>query len=186
MNLIDFFQEKINLSEDILRIVDNLFGHEEYPRGSIFLKPDNKSKRLIFLEKGLYRTFYYKDGKDVTHHFWDENSFNCPIESVIKDEIAPYGWQAIEDCEVRVIEYGDFEKLMTTNSELFNLMVAYVSDMASKLSSKRSALNFKTAEEKYQDLTTQFPKIVHRVPLGHLASYMGMTQQTLSVLRGKK
>jgi CRP-like cAMP-binding protein len=185
MNLLDFFQQKISLSPENAKTINEMFNHQEYPKGTIFLKPDNSSKRLIFLEKGLYRTFYYNEEKDITHFFWDENTFNTPIESVMFDQIAPYGWQAIETCVVRSVDYKEFQNVVSDNNELLNLMLSITTEMTSYFTKRGLTLNFKTAEEKYQHFVDDYPNIINRVPLGYLASYIGMTPQTLSVLRSK-
>lgn len=186
MDLLDFLKQNISLSSEQLKVIDEQFKYEGYLKGTIFLRPNNYSKRLIFLEKGLYRSFYYLDEKEITHYFWDENSFNVPIETVLNDSIGIYGWQAIEQCEVRWIDYDDFEVLMISNIELYRLILKYVSEMTVLFSNRAYNLNFKTAEEKLKSVLEEFPNVIHRVPLGDLASFIGITQQTLSVLRGRK
>jgi CRP-like cAMP-binding protein len=152
----------------------------------VFLKPNNFSKRVIFLEEGLYRTFYYQESKDITQHFWDKNSFNTPMESTLYDKEAPYGWQAIEVCKVRYIEYKDFQKIIMSNKDFSDLILEYISGLTKIFSDRAYALNFRTAEERYEYMKKTYPHIIHRTPLGYLASYMGITQQTLSILRAKK
>ena len=85
MSLIQFFKTKFSLSSEMLVLIDDSFAYEEHAKGSIFLEPDNLSKKLIFLEKGLYRTFHFIDNKQVTHYFWDKGTFNSPIESIFYD-----------------------------------------------------------------------------------------------------
>jgi hypothetical protein len=186
MDLLEFLKTKINLTSDELNTIDSLFHYEEYPKGTIFLKTDNFSKRVIFLEKGLYRTFYYNESKDITHHFWDENSFNAPLESIIDDEVSLYGWQAIEVCTIRYIDCKDLHRLIIENKEFYNLILAYILELNTLFSHRVYALHFRTAEEKYDFFMDKYPNIINRIPLGYLASYIGITQQTLSILRGKK
>ena len=186
MPLIQFFKTKFSLSSEMLVLIDDSFAYEEHAKGSIFLEPDNLSKKLIFLEKGLYRTFHFIDNKQVTHYFWDKGTFNSPIESIFYDQKAPYGWEAIETCHVRSIDYKNFEKILAQSEDLNAYSRVYLADLISILQDRILGLLFRTAEERYAFFLKDFPKIAHRVPLGHLASYLGITQQTLSVIRAKK
>ena len=186
MPLIQFLKTKVSLSSDMYALIDDSFAYEEHAKGTIFLNPDNQSKKFIFLEKGLYRSFHFVDNKQVTHYFWDKGTFNSPIESIFYDQKAPYGWEAIETCHIRSIDYKNFEKILAQSEDLNAYSRVYLVDLISILQDRILGLLFRTAEERYAFFLKDFPKIAHRVPLGHLASYLGITQQTLSVIRAKK
>ena len=64
-------------------------------------------------------------------------------------------------------------------------MLSITTEMTSYFTRRGLTLNFKTAEEKYQHFVADYPNIINKVPLGYLASYIGVTPQTLSVLRSK-
>ena len=186
MDLIQFLKTKVTLSSEMYTLINDSFSYEEHAKGAIFLNPDNLSKKLIFLEKGLYRTFHFIDNKQVTHYFWDEGSFNSPIESIFYDQKAPYGWEAIETCHLRSIDFSKFEKILAQSEDFNAYSRAYLANLISILQDRILGLQFRPAEERYALFIKDFPKIAHRVPLGHLASYLGITQQTLSVIRAKK
>ena len=186
MPLIQFLKTKVSLSSYMYALIDDSFAYEEHAKGTIFLNPDNQSKKFIFLEKGLYRSFHFVDNKQVTHYFWDKGTFNSPIESIFYDQKAPYGWEAIETCHIRSIDYRNFEKILSLNDDFNAYSRSYLANLISILQDRILGLLFRTAEERYALFLKDFPKIAHRVPLGHLASYLGITQQTLSVIRAKK
>ena len=183
MDLISFLSHLLPLTDVQKRDIDYAFDYQEYPKGTIFLNPNNNSKKLIFLEKGLYRTFYFNKDKDITHHFWLENSFNCALESIYFNIPAPYGWEAIEVCQVRTISFYEFRQIIESIDESRKFSEMLLIEMIKVLNERLNALQFQSAEIRYEEMLKSCPTIIHRAPLGHIASYIGITQQTLSVIR---
>ena len=166
--------------------VDKAFHVEYHSKGSILLQPDSLSQKFMFIEKGLLRTFYTFNDKDVTHFFFDENSFLATIESIFFNKTDPYGRQALEDCVLRTIHSRDFASLTKkiVNMKEFAFLVAV--DVCKLFADRIFSLQFQNAQERYANLLEVNPTILLRAPLGHIASYLGITQQTLSVIRAKK
>lgn len=186
MNLITFLSQHYLLDESQKKTINAAFTIEEYPKGSIFLKPNTISKNLIFLEEGLYRTYYTMHNKTITHHFWDENSFNCSIECVYYNEPALYGWEALENCRIRSISSHEFQSIFGSIYEINTTKELFLIAMIKVFMDRIYALQFHNAEKKYDNLIKSQPNILRRASLGHIASYIGITQQRLSVIRGEK
>lgn len=186
MDLIAYCRSKIKLSSEDADRIDALFLRQLYAKGEIILTPESMSQKLIFIEQGLMRMFYQKEDKDITFLFRDENSFTAPVNSIFYNKPSPYGWEALENCTVRSIRYPDMEALYSQIRSLESLERIILIESIKIVGNKLFAIQFQTAEQRYNHMIKVFPEILLRAPLGHIASYLGITQQTLSVIRGKK
>jgi len=184
--LLEYFQKHLNLSEEFSEKFDIMFRHEYANKGEILFRPESFSQKIIFIEKGLIRTYYLKDGKDITYLFLSENSFLTPIDCVFYNRPAPYGWEALESCEIRVADYRNFELIFTEVPGMEKFIRVLLVNVLHTIAEKLYAVQFQTAQDRYKKLLETQPDILLRAPLGHIASYLGITQQTLSVIRSGK
>lgn len=183
MELISFIRQHVQLPAEMEAALDHAFKREEHPKHYKLLQPDNWSKKVCFVEQGLIRTYYLKDGKDITHHFFPENSFNMPIESIFYGHTSPYGVELLENSVVRTISYPDVEKYFGQSSELEKFIRFLLIDVLKSFSDRLYALQFQSAQERYKTMIDNYPNILLRAPLGNVASYLGITQETLSRIR---
>jgi CRP-like cAMP-binding protein len=184
--LLEYLQKHLNLSEEFSEKLDNMFRHEKVKKGDILFRPEGFSKKIIFIEKGLIRTYYLKDGKDITYLFLSENSFLTPVECVFYNKPAPYGWEALENCEIRSAQYRDFELLISQIPGMEKWFRQVLINVLHTIAEKLYSIQFQTAQDRYKSLLESQPDILLRAPLGDVASYLGITQQTLSVIRSVK
>ncbi|MFY7910418.1 MAG: Crp/Fnr family transcriptional regulator [Emticicia sp.] len=176
----------MKFSEEENLILEQSFGVEYYAKGTTVIQPNSFSRKVFFIEKGLLRCYYYKEGKDITHFFFDEDSFTAPLNSVFYNKVEAYGWETLEETTLRVIQYDDLLDLFVKYPSIQRFFFGVSLDILNSYALKLEYLQFYTAEERYANLLETNPKILNRVSLGHIASYLGITQQTLSVIRGKK
>lgn len=186
MELLSFLVNKRLFTENDCRLIDESFTREIIPAGTVIQKADRYSKKVLFLEQGLLRTFYLKDEKDITHFFWDENSLIAPINSIFNDDPELYSWKSIESCQVRIIHYQDFLLIEKQFPNLTRLLLDFAISTLHMFSQKLDLLQFNTAYERYQLFLKMYPNLSNRVSLGSIASFLGVSQQTLSVIRAKK
>ncbi|MEM7659572.1 MAG: cyclic nucleotide-binding domain-containing protein [Bacteroidota bacterium] len=186
MELFSFLKSKGLFSEEACQKIDEAFEREMIPKGAVIQKVNTYSKRFLFLESGLLRTFHVKDGKDITHFFFEENYFVAPIYSIFYNQSERYEWEAIEACQVKIIRYDDFLELEERFPKLTRLILEFSIQMLDLFSQKLDLLQFQTAYDKYHLFLDMYPNLQNRVSLGDTASFLGITQQTLSVVRAKK
>jgi CRP-like cAMP-binding protein len=185
MNIIKYFNQLESLPEEVMFRLDKIFKLETYRKGDIILTAGNLSQNLIFIEKGLIRLFYEKDEKDITFLFLDENSFSMPIESIIKNTPTPYGWEALEDCTIRVVNFQLFNEQLEQFPPLEKIARFVLFEALLNVSNRLTAIQFQTAEQRYNNLLETYPNILQRASLYNISTYLGITQQTLSVIRAK-
>ena len=186
MELIQYINTKVKLSADESGKIDAAFKREFHHRGTTLDDPGNRSQKVHFIEKGMLRTFYNKDGKDITHFFFDENSFTMSLESNYFNKTDPYGREVLEETTLRTIQFREFNDLFNNIDGFKNLVFIAAIDTIKRFSDKLFSLQFQTAEQRYKSMMDNYPNILLRVSLGDIASYLGITQQTLSVIRAQK
>lgn len=186
MQLSEYLKIDIGLSDELIVKIDEAYSYEELPKGYKLLLPFNNSRKIFFIEKGLARTFYVKDGRDITHFFSSENNFTGSLDSIFYKQESPYGIELLEPSIVRSIDYQVMEGFVSDSVELNNMFRHNLIKLTKCFSDRLYSIQFQNASERYNSMLKVIPDIFSRAPLGHIASYIGITQQTLSVIRGKK
>lgn len=186
MDLLSFLKNKNLFTDEECMIIEDAFEKEMIPKGTVIEKVNPYAGRILFIESGLLRTYYVKDGKDITHFFFEENYFIAPINSIFYNQSERYEWEAIEPCHVQMIRYEDFLLMEDRFPKLSRLVLEFSMHMLDLFSQKLNLLQFQTAYDRYHFFLEMYPNLHNRVSLGDTASFLGITQQTLSVIRGKK
>lgn len=140
---------------------------------------------LYFLEKGALRGFYNLDGKEITHWFGFENDFVTSFHSFITQEPAVENIQLIEGSILWKISKETLTDLCNEHHEIERLLRIAYEKYYIRLEERFVNAQFKTASERYENLLGQTPHILERVSLGCIASYLGISQETLSRIRSK-
>lgn len=166
--------------------MDAIFQVREYKKYSLLLKEGSPSQEVFFIEKGIVRQFYTKEGKDITHAFYAENSFYTSLDNIYFHQSNHFGLEVLETCRVRIAEFVQVEAIINNYPKLERFMRMLLISFLKNLSDRLYAIKFQTAQERYELLLKNYPQILLRVPLGHVASFLGITQQTLSVIRAGK
>jgi cyclic nucleotide-binding protein len=186
MSLIDYIQQQTQIEKEPLEVLDALFQVREYKKYSLLLKEGSLSQEVFFIEKGIVRQFYTKEGKDITHAFYAENSFYTSLDNIYFQQPNHFGLEVLEPSKVRVAEFAQVEAVINSYPKLERFMRMLLISFLKNLSDRLYAIKFQTAQERYELLLKNYPQILLRVPLGHVASFLGITQQTLSVIRAGK
>lgn len=165
--------------------LENLFTLKVFSKGDHLFRQGELCRHLFYIKKGLVRVYYYSDkGKDITLWFSFEDSLVTAIDSFYLYKPTRDYCEALEDLEVYTITHTQLETLLNNKKgaqTAFNIMYEVTQKMADLMASIR----FHTAEERYISLINNYPAILQRVSLGQIASYLGITQETLSRIRGK-
>lgn len=140
---------------------------------------------VYFIEKGIARTFYYRDGKDITYWIAAENEFVGAMGSFFSRKPSNKRVETLEDCILWVFNYYKLEKLYASSHELEHMGRAFSDYGITLLEEKFDNSHFLSARQRYAILLEKNPNVLQRVPLGMIASYLGVTQETLSRIRSR-
>lgn len=185
-NLIETFRKLGKLSQENEKALLSAIQRIECRPKTLLQEQDKICNRIYFVEKGIARTFYYKNGKDITYWIALENDFVGSMSSYFMREPSNKMVETIENCILWEFEYQKLEGLFSTNQELEKVGRLFANYGISLMEKRFDNLHFNTAQERYDILIKQQPEILQRTPLGMIASYLGITQETLSRVRTQK
>ncbi|WP_425659219.1 Crp/Fnr family transcriptional regulator [Tenacibaculum ascidiaceicola] len=157
-----------------------------YKKGDIVVREGQFSKKVFFIVQGCSRAYYLKDGKDISDWFTFENQFMASIVSFFSNEPSPHYVEFIEDSTVLEFSKDTVDKLSQKHHNFERLISKIVTETMLGLCERLYTIQFNKAEERYKHLLSIYPFITNRIPLTHIASYLGITLETLSRIRNPK
>jgi CRP-like cAMP-binding protein len=140
-------------------------------------------KTIYFVQKGMARIFYYKDGIDITECFAAENHIIARVESLFTQRPSQKGIQIIEAAEIIAINATQLFALYDQYPAIERLFRKIFEQGYVETVNRLESLQFYNAEERYSRLMEEMPELLQRVPLKYIASYLGITQVSLSRIR---
>jgi len=183
-----FIQNIYPLPNDILEEVILHFQHLEYPKNYYLLKQGRPCKYLWFLVNGAVRYFFTnEEGKESNVWFSLDNDIVADAPSFVNQIPSHESIQLLEDSELYAIDYNNLQNLLQKHHSFALWYIKLVEKYyVSQIEDRIADLQFLTAKQRYEKLLTQFSDISNRVSLGHIASYLNITQETLSRIRSGK
>ncbi|MCU4166050.1 Crp/Fnr family transcriptional regulator [Carboxylicivirga caseinilyticus] len=185
MELINYIKSHLTLTNDDELFINSMTQTETYKKGDIIREPYSKSKVIHFIHQGFARNYYVKNGKDITYFFLKDNSFTFSVDAVYFNAPTKYGLQAEEDLILTSFKYDDLMKMLERIPKMAHLYEIEMAKFIKQLSDKYYLIQFQSAQDRYNSMLERYPDILLHVSLGHVASYLGITQETLSRIRTK-
>jgi CRP-like cAMP-binding protein len=182
-NAISHFTELSDESREALAAI--LISHQ-LPKGRTLIQPNTISDHMYFIEEGLTRTYYFKEGKDITDWLAAEGEFAGSVISFLTHQPDRRGVELLEPSTLVAIPYKALEELYDRHHEIERLGRLLVSFGLILVQQRFDDLHFASAKERYEKLLSRQPSFIQRVPLGIIASYLGITQETVSRIRAGK
>ncbi|WP_025744041.1 Crp/Fnr family transcriptional regulator [Aquimarina pacifica] len=153
-------------------------------KGDFLLKENDISDDYLYLESGVMRTFVYDlEGDEITTDIFTQNSIVFEITSFFNRVRSEANIQAVTDCFGYRISYQELNTLFHDKPAFrdFGRAILVKEFIASKR--RNYAMINQTAERRYKNLVGQRPEIIKHTPLKYVASYLGITDSTLSRIR---
>lgn len=154
-------------------------------KGDFLLKQGQIVSNLFVIETGLVRSFYNVNGKEVNVWFGFENVILGSVMPLFFNHPSIENIQFLEKTTLHYISSIELEKLYKSSWEM-NTIGRKVAEEYCKILEERSfLLQTHTAEQRYDWLVKNHPEALQRISLGYIASYLGISQETLSRIRKK-
>ena len=184
MTLTTFLTTSVQFTNDEINDILSHFEIEQIPKNQVLIKEGQVCNKLYFVEQGVGRSYYLKkDGKEVTQWFFGAGDFMSSADSFFKQSPSFYYLEVLEDSIFYSKKKKKLDLLVAKHHKMEKFIRLLSIEMFSKFVNKLNAIQFQTARERYDYMIAEFPDITYRVPLSHIASYLGMTQETLSRIR---
>ena len=171
------------MTHDELDILEGILEPVKYGKGEMILAEGEVCRGISYIEKGLVRQFYNKNGKEVTEHLGVDHTIFMCIESLFKEEPSRLQVEALEATLVYILPKSKLEAVAIRNVNIQMLYRKILEESLIQSQVHADLMRFETAPNKYKRLCELSPQVVLRAPLTYIASYLQMTPETLSRIR---
>jgi len=163
------------LSSQSIQLIADKMQLIQLPKNTTLIDADKVEKKLYFIKKGIVRAYIIDDGKEITFWFGKEGDLILSMRSYVENKISYETIELMEDCELYEIKSSDLQLFYATNLEIANW------GTEERFISRQLG----TAIDRYKKLLEENPSLINRVQLGYIASYLGISQVTLSRIRAE-
>jgi CRP-like cAMP-binding protein len=175
----------ISVSTDLEAELNAITRKITVARNSNLLEVDQRCNNLYFIQQGLIRAYYFDEGKEITNWFAQEGEFATSFYAFVAMKPSAEIIQTLEDCELIQLPYSALQQLYIKFPETERIGRIITENYYIKLEERLLSLQFKTAKERYQNFVLSKPSLLQRTSLGQIATYLGITQETLSRIRAE-
>jgi len=180
--LFNFFDTIYPINSDAKLALEHIIREKHYSKNELVQDIGSSCRTIYIVKSGGARIFYFKDGNDITEHFAFDNDLIVRAESLFTGKSTSKGIQTIEESVIIGIDSEKLFNLYDQHHDLERLFRIIFEREYVNTVKRIESLQFKTAQERYLELmsTTDF---VQKIPLKYIASYLGITQVSLSRIR---
>jgi len=185
-DIIGHFESYVSVSEALRTALIARLKLANFKKGDLILDAKNVCTQSYFINAGIMRTYFMKDDKEVTEYFTAEKEWVNSPKSFILQIQDIYYIDAIEDVTAFSLSTKELVYLFDHFPEMERYARLSMGSGFGHLLERIRSMRFTTAKEKYDHFISIYSEIYPRLPLGMVASYLGITQETLSRIRSPK
>lgn len=174
------------LSKETMADIDSCLAAAHYPAHTILVRDGQVADRMFFILNGALRAYYIQGDKEYTDWFMFENMFACSLSAFFGAVPSPQCIETLEETDVLMLNRQQLDDLCKKHHDMSLLNGRILSHSLVTLQTGFIDQRFRTAPERYALLLEHYPEALKRVPLKYIASYLGISQETLSRIRAKK
>ena len=171
------------MTHEELDVLESLLVPIKYGKGEKILQEGEICRNISYIERGLIRQFYFKNGKEVTEHLGVDHSIFMCIESLFKEEPTRLQVEALEPTLVYALPKARLEAAAMRNVNIQMLYRKILEESLIQSQIRADLVRFESAPNRYKRLCDLNPQVVFRAPLTYIANYLQMTPETLSRIR---
>ena len=171
------------MTHEELDVLESILVPMKFAKGEMILSEGEVCENIYYIERGLIRQFYFKNGKQITEHLGEDRTIFMCIESLFREEPTKLQVEAIEPTTVYALPKRRLEQVALHN---VNIQILYRKILEESLIISQvhaELVRFETAQDRYKKMCKLSPQVILRAPLVYIASYLQMTPETLSRVR---
>lgn len=171
------------MTHEELDTLEGILVPMKFVKGDMILREGEVCRCIYYIEKGLIRQFYIKNGKEMTEHLGIDHTIFMCIESLFKEEPTRLQVQALEPTQLYALPKKKLEEEAMRNINIQMLYRKILEESLILSQVHADLVRFESAQERYKKLFKLNPQIILRAPLSYVANYLQMTPETLSRVR---
>jgi CRP-like cAMP-binding protein len=177
------FESFIKVSHTLKVELQNKIEVHHFKKGEIILSADQVCNKSYFIHNGMFRLYHLKDGREVSEYFCAENEWVNSPRSFYQQTPDIYYIDAVEDTICFSLSVKNLVYLFDHFPEMERYSRLSMGHIVGHLMEKVASMKFSSAKEKYDHFISVYKDTHYRIPLGMIATYLGITQETLSRIR---
>lgn len=186
-SFIDHLSTQLHLTPLMKERLKSLTTVLKFKKGETLMQENGIRGRFFLIKSGAARIYYLKDGKDITTWFAFEKDLLISIRSTFSKQEYPEVIEFLEDTEVISVRRGTRkEEKDVSNVFIYSFINRILLAYSKFLEERVTILQHKSAKERYEWVVTRYPHLLQRATLGQIASYLGITKETLYRIRSGK
>ncbi len=166
-------------------LISRLF-NKEYGKGEFILEAGNTCSRIYFVENGLVKTFFHNSNREFIMRFFSEGNMFTVLDSFLTRKPSRYNIQTLEQTTITYLNHSDLEELCIRYHSMETFYRKLLSVATVNMMDRISSTIEEKAQVAYNKFIKEQGKLLQRISLADLASYLGITQVSLSRIRGLK
>jgi CRP-like cAMP-binding protein len=174
-----------HLSDDDLSALISVASYKEYSKGAAVLKEGEVCRFLYFVEEGYLRTYHSRDGDIINLNFTLEGDFTTNLQSAKSRQPSELTIEAGEDLRLWMFETDKFETHFASKPEVERFLRKLFVRLLLVSEEYSNLYKISTPAERYKYVEQNKPMLLQRISLSQMASYIGVSRETLSRIRGK-
>jgi CRP-like cAMP-binding protein len=183
--LVDFINRIYPLTEEIIEFMSSRTTFKKVSKGKFLLKPGDYCKEYYYIHKGILRSYIKHGEKEITIWINPEGEITTSIRSIAGSRVSDEYIQVIENAELVVIPFGAMQELYERFPEMNKVGRMLLEEYYAASEERVYIARLPNAQARYQHFINSRPELLNRIPLKYVASYLGITLETLSRLRAK-
>lgn len=174
-----------SLDSDTLYALHSISSEKVYKKGEYLLRQNEVCTKSYLVLSGISRKKYLNDGKEITTELFFENDLAISFESYTCQQPSMEFIEALTDVKVSITYYQAFQAAKAVHPKLVALDLMLAEYYAMWVEKRLFQFHTQTATERYLDILERSPHIIQTIPLTIIASYLGISLETLSRIRAK-
>ena len=176
-------QTHIAFSDESYDLLLSIATEKEAKKNKVLFQPNKPTEKILFLKKGLLRGYKILDGKEHTHHFYLADWFATDFNSFLTGEPSELYITTLEHIVYFEFQKKDLLNLYNKSHQLEGLGRILAEKAFLATVEKLANMQLHNLVEKYQLLMKKSPSLIHSVPQKYIASYLGVSEQSLSRIK---